>query len=122
SSKFGIEPADLDRAAALARACGARVVGLHAHAGSGILEPEAWAELARFLLDAMARFPDARVLDLGGGFGVPRRPGGRGLDLGAVGERLAEALRGAPDREVWLEPGRFLVAEAGVLLTTVTQL
>src|SRR6185436_6252576 len=58
-SKFGIPLAELD----------ARVVGLHAHVGSGILDPEAWREVAARLLPAAERFPDVEVLDLGGGLG-----------------------------------------------------
>jgi diaminopimelate decarboxylase/aspartate kinase len=98
-------------------------VGLHAHAGSGIRTPDAWRHTADFLVAATALFPEVRLLDLGGGLGVVERPGQTPLDLGAVGERLAAFRAAHPGiDEVWLEPGRFLVAEAGVLLATVTQL
>ena len=62
-----------------------------------------------------------RVLDLGGGLGVPEKPGQTPLDLAAVDESLQKIRRAYPQFELWLEPGRFLVAHAGVLLTTVTQ-
>ncbi|MES1211409.1 MAG: bifunctional aspartate kinase/diaminopimelate decarboxylase, partial [Acidobacteriota bacterium] len=73
-SKFGIAPEELDEAERLAAACGARVIGLHAHAGSGIRTSGAWGETAAFLGAAAGRFPDVRVLDVGGGLGVPERP------------------------------------------------
>lgn len=117
-------------AAALARACGARVIGLHAHSGSGIYDATLWARHAR-LLAALAQrhFPDTvRILNLGGGFGVsdaahPERH----LDLVAVNAHIREALSAiaGPSScafELWLEPGRYLVAVAGVLLAHVTQI
>jgi diaminopimelate decarboxylase/aspartate kinase len=120
-SKFGLAPEQIDDLLPLLAACGARVVGLHAHAGSGIRMPEAWSEAALFLADAAERFPDVRVLDLGGGLGVPERPGQSPLDLAALNELLRRFKDANPRFELWLEPGRFLVARAGVLLARVTQ-
>jgi diaminopimelate decarboxylase/aspartate kinase len=121
-SKFGLAPEQMAEARALIDACGARVVGLHAHFGSGVRTPEAWSEVALFLAEAAERFPDARVLDLGGGLGVPERPEQSPLDLDALGELLGRFKAANPRFELWLEPGRFLVAQAGVLLARVTQI
>ncbi|HTG33046.1 MAG TPA: bifunctional aspartate kinase/diaminopimelate decarboxylase [Thermoanaerobaculia bacterium] len=120
-SKFGLAPEQMAEARALLDACGARVVGLHAHAGSGIRTPEAWSEVALFLAEAAERFPGVRVLDLGGGLGVPEQPEQSPLDLDALGEQLRQFQAANPRFELWLEPGRFLVATAGVLLARVTQ-
>ena len=122
ASKFGIAVDDLERCAALAKAHDARITGLHVHAGSGILDSAHWASVGRLLLQACAHFPEARVLDLGGGLGVPDREGRPSIDLGAVDASLGALLPSLGGRELWLEPGRFLVAEAGVLLARVTQL
>jgi diaminopimelate decarboxylase/aspartate kinase len=122
ASKFGIAVDDLERCAALAKAHDARITGLHVHAGSGILDSAHWASVGRLLLQACAHFPEARVLDLGGGLGVPDREGRPSIDLVAVDASLEALLPGLGGRELWLEPGRFLVAEAGVLLARVTQL
>ena len=63
-----------------------------------------------------------RVIDVGGGLGVPERGDQPGVDLAGL-DTLLTAVRAAhPQLEVWLEPGRFLVATAGVLLARVTQL
>jgi diaminopimelate decarboxylase/aspartate kinase len=106
----------------LAAACGARIVGLHSHAGSGILDPDHWGETAARLAELAAQFPDAKILDLGGGLGVPDSSRAPGLDLDAVGRGLAAIRAAYPRFAVWIEPGRRLVAQAGVLLATVTQL
>jgi diaminopimelate decarboxylase/aspartate kinase len=73
------------------------------------------AELAR-------SFPDVRVLDLGGGLGVPDRPGQSGLALMELDASLSAVKRAHPEFQLWLEPGRYLVARAGVLLARATQL
>ena len=120
-SKFGIPLAELPEAKKLAEESGVSVVGLHAHIGSGILRSDCWQEIARVLLSAAAEFPDVRYLDLGGGMGVPEKPGQRPLDVELLDEGLAGIRSSWPDYEIWLEPGRYLVAEAGVLVTRVTQ-
>lgn len=120
-SKFGISVDQCDELDALLDKSGARVVGLHAHAGSGILTPGNWSETAGFLGAMKERYPEVRVLDLGGGLGVVEKPGQQPLDLATVNENLARVRAAFPDVELWLEPGRYLVANAGVLLANVTQ-
>jgi diaminopimelate decarboxylase/aspartate kinase len=120
-SKFGIPMFELAEARGLAREAGARIVGLHAHTGSGILSADNWQNVARILGSAATDFPDLRILDLGGGLGVPEKRDGRALDLDALGASLEEIRAAWPAYELWLEPGRYVIAEAGVLVTTVTQ-
>lgn len=122
-SKFGIPLSELAELSALARAAGASIVGLHSHAGSGILHPETWLETAEALREAAeAHFKEVRILDLGGGLGIPRAFGEAELDRDEMARGLREFRARYPRYELWLEPGRYLVARAGVLLTTVTQL
>lgn len=121
-SKFGVSFEQLDRLAERVAAVGCRVVGLHAHAGSGIRTPEQWAEIAETLAIAAERFDTVRHLDLGGGLSVAEKPGEPGIDLAAVDAHLAAFKERHPQYALWVEPGRYLVADAGVLLTRVTQL
>lgn len=121
-SKFGIPLDELDELAERLVSVGAKVVGLHAHVGSGVTDPMSWAETGSALALAAERFPDVRVLDLGGGLGVPEKPGDPPLDLAALDRALKDLRARHPGYELWLEPGRYLVAEAGVLLARVTQL
>ncbi|HUG11586.1 MAG TPA: hypothetical protein VMM36_11260, partial [Opitutaceae bacterium] len=121
-SKFGVPLFELPELAETARAAGAKVVGLHAHSGSGHFDVTSWAGTAATLAEAAMQFPDVDVLNVGGGLGVPDRPGRRPLDLAALDAALASIRAANPQYELWLEPGRFLVATAGVLLARVTQL
>ncbi|MBN1282554.1 MAG: bifunctional aspartate kinase/diaminopimelate decarboxylase [Proteobacteria bacterium] len=120
-SKFGISPDQFDELSSLVNSSGARVTGLHAHVGSNIFKAETWSNTAIFLAEAAERFPEARALDLGGGLGVVEKPGVEPLDLGEVDSMLARAKAAHPRYELWIEPGRYIAAEAGVLLAKVTQ-
>ena len=120
-SKFGVSLDEIDELVRLVSAAGAKVTGIHAHSGSGILDPENWQGVANALLAAAERFPDVRVLDLGGGIGVPDKRGDAEFDIAALDKLLSAFRRSHPKYELWLEPGRYLVAVAGVLLTHVTQ-
>jgi diaminopimelate decarboxylase/aspartate kinase len=120
-AKFGIPLFELEEVAGLARAAGTKIVGVHAHAGSGILTPEHWAQVAETLAEAAARFPHVRTFDLGGGLGVPEKPAQDPLDLDAVAAGLRHVRETNPDISLWIEPGRFVVAESGVILARVTQ-
>ncbi len=120
-AKFGHPAGAAAEVVEAARAAGVAVVGLHAHVGSGIRDPEVWPQTARALLEVCDVIGDVRWLDIGGGLGVVERPGQDPLDL----DRLQAGLVALADRlgstELRLEPGRYLVSDAGVLLVTVTQ-
>ena len=121
-SKFGVPLSELPDLAQLARRSDVRVTGLHAHAGSGIFSVSNWTETGATLAAATRHFPDVRVIDLGGGLGVPEQAGQPELDLRALAAGVARLARDFPALEFWMEPGRYVVAKAGVLVATVTQL
>jgi bifunctional diaminopimelate decarboxylase / aspartate kinase len=121
-SKFGVPIAELRELARAARERGVRVSGLQAHVGSGIFDVTSWEHTARLLAQAAEAFEELRVLDVGGGLGVPERPDQPGVDLGQLDTLLTAVRAEYPRLELWIEPGRYLVAAAGVLLARVTQL
>ncbi|HEV7490392.1 MAG TPA: bifunctional aspartate kinase/diaminopimelate decarboxylase [Rhodanobacteraceae bacterium] len=121
ASKFGVSLDQIEEFRALARRHGAHIVGLHAHLGSGILDISHWRSVYAQLASLAEEFSRIESLDIGGGLGVPARPDEARLDLVALGETLAEVKRAYPQFQLWLEPGRYLVADAGVLLARVTQ-
>jgi diaminopimelate decarboxylase len=96
------------------------VVGIHAHAGSGISGDDlaAHRELVARMGDLAREVGDLEFVDVGGGFGVPYHEDEPPLDLDAVAAATREAL-GDVDARLAVEPGRYLVADAGVLLTRV---
>jgi diaminopimelate decarboxylase/aspartate kinase len=120
-SKFGVPLFELEELAQSVAKAGARVVGLHAHTGSGVLSPGAWRETGECLLSLIEQFPDVRYLDIGGGLGIPEKPGQVALDLAAFNASLTELKANINGREIWIEPGRYVVANAGVLVAEVTQ-
>jgi bifunctional diaminopimelate decarboxylase / aspartate kinase len=123
-SKFGVPVAELDVLAGRAQAAGARIVGLHAHNGSGVFDVKNWEQTAELLASLTEKYSDVRVIDVGGGFGVPEGAEQPGLDLAKLDAALqaVKAKQGRDRLELWIEPGRYFVAAAGVLLARVTQL
>ena len=120
-SKFGVPRFEIGELANLISAADAKVIGIHAHSGSGILDPNNWRSVAGELVLIAEQFPDVKIIDLGGGLGVPEKPGDKAFDLERLDETLAEIRETYPQFKLWLEPGRFLVARAGILLTRCTQ-
>jgi diaminopimelate decarboxylase/aspartate kinase len=120
-SKFGITKDDLDKVLGLTKHHNINVVGLHAHSGSGILTPELWQETALMLISIASRFPSVTTINLGGGLGIVDKPGQQPLDFAALDSALNAIKSRFPHLAFWLEPGRYLVAESGVILAKVTQ-
>jgi len=120
-AKFGVPLEELGELARLAAAARCRIVGLHAHSGSGVFEADSWSETAARLVEASGAFPGLKAINVGGGLGVPEQPGQAPLDLARVDAALAPVRARVPALEFWMEPGRYLVAAAGVLLARVTQ-
>ena len=120
-SKFGLPVDQLDAFLRLADAHSVTVRGLHAHLGSGILDVKHWSEVYSQLATIAERIGSVAFLDIGGGLGVPSHPGEAQLDIAALEETLRKVKAAYPHYQLWMEPGRYLVADAGVLITRVTQ-
>jgi len=119
-AKFGVPYDDAERILADA-ATDFDLVGVHAHAGSGISgeDLESHRELVTRMSVLVRASPvPLEFVDVGGGFGVPYRPEEDPLNLEAVAEATRDAL-GDVDATLTIEPGRYLVADAGVLLTEI---
>ncbi len=121
TSKFGLPLSDAAEFRRRARAIDLRIIGIHAHLGSGVLDVAHFKHVHAELASLAEQFPDCARLNIGGGLGVPSRPDEDALDLDALGRALAEVRAIYPQYRVWMEPGRYPVAEAGVLVATVTQ-
>jgi len=124
-AKFGIAVEDLTLAQDIAADFDMTITGLNQHIGSLFLEPDAYLAAAAFILDVAAKLPSVKMVDLGGGFGIPYRHGiEQRLDLVRMGEQLDSLVSDwvVNHRPITIrtEPGRYVVAESGALLGTVT--
>jgi len=121
-SKFGVPVTELKQFVRHAREVNLTVVGLQAHFGSGVFDVTSWEQTARLLADIAQHFESVRVIDVGGGLGVPERSEQPSLDLVKLDTLLTAVRAEHSNLEFWMEPGRYLVATAGALLARVTQL
>jgi len=129
--KFGIDPAELEEVSRLACASPSLdLLGLHAFGASNVTDADAIAAHVARTVDVAAELARRigfrlRLVDVGGGLGVPYGEGEPRLDVGRLGQRLAILAAGwAADADlvelpVLLEPGRYLVAPCGLLLARV---
>ena len=120
TTKFGIYRGEFEAALDLAREQELRVVGLHLHHGCGYLTPqlpllEEILQRARWFADQL---DDLRYINVGGGLGIPLVEDDQPLDLAAWADVLERQL-GSLETEVWVEPGDYLIKDAGVLLLEV---
>lgn len=123
SSSFGIWHEYLLDAQRIIIDYGLKVTTLHTHIGSGT-DPLVWEEAAAISLDLAKQFPDIHTLNLGGGFKVARTPDEKTVNLQECGKRIREKLVHFNDQtnrrlHLEIEPGTYLVANAGMLVTQV---
>lgn len=121
--KFGIDIAAVEAVYERARAFdGVSLDGIACHIGSQLLDAAPLVEAASKLAALAERFRAKgiaiRHLDLGGGIGVPYRPGDPRPDVGAFLSSVRDLVAGK-DLDLYFEPGRSIVAEAGVLLSRI---
>ena len=123
ASSFGIWHELLDLVEGIIQLHGLKVVRIHAHIGSGS-DAAVWVRAATLTLDQVRRFPSVTVLNLGGGFKVGRMPGDSSTDLQVVGQPVRELLEAFAEDfgrrlHFEIEPGTYLIANAGTVLTTI---
>ncbi|HCL56890.1 MAG TPA: diaminopimelate decarboxylase [Spirochaetia bacterium] len=123
-SKFGIYIHKADEAKKIASQYNLKIKGIHSHIGSGILDPEVFMEAMNIILDEAKFFENLDVIDIGGGLGVPYHEGQKPLDLKLLGDKITkrmEEFNRSYGKEVtlYMEPGRYIVANAGYLLAQV---
>ena len=129
-SKFGLWENDALKAYELGKEAGVERFGMHMHIGSGILDVKPFVQAFDKLMKLASKVHDQlgvefEFLDMGGGLGVSYKPEDKELDLilfsrkvlGLFKQRIHEYGLGEPF--FCVEPGRYLVCDAGVLLTTV---
>jgi diaminopimelate decarboxylase len=113
-SKFGVRIDDVPEAVSRAEKLGLEVAGLHMHIGSHIENPEDYTEALERVSGLAAQIGPREIFDMGGGFGLHFN-----LEpLAKLGQQAASRFQA---KELWFEPGRFLVASSGALVVRVLE-
>lgn len=120
-SKFGISIFQMRHLQRVIQTNNIKVIGLHMHTGSDILDSEVFLRGAEVLFDLAMEFKDLKFIDFGSGFKVAYRDGDVTTDIDDLGKQLGKAFKAFSKEygrklEIWFEPGKFLVSEAGYFL------
>jgi len=125
-AKFGVNPGQIQDVKNVIKRFNLKLVGINQHIGSMFMEKEPYLNGASALFDIAKQFDDLEFIDLGGGLGTPCRKmeGEKRFDLNDLGESLSKMMRQfsreyGKELTFMIEPGRYVVAEAGLLLGTV---
>lgn len=123
-SKFGIPTEYIDEIHKIAKTHNLTITGLNMHIGSNYLESSTFLNAVSILLLSAFTFKNLDFIDIGGGFGIPYRPGEISLDILALGKELDTIFDNWTQKygkqiRFFLEPGRYVVAQSGILLAQV---
>lgn len=123
-SKFGISIHQLPHLLRIVENTGMNVNGIHMHTGSDILDIEVFLYASEILFDTAKNFKDLEFLDFGSGFKVPYKPGDIETNIEELGEKFTKRFRKfckdyGRELALVLEPGKFLVSDAGKFLARV---
>ena len=121
-SKFGISVHQMRHIERIIKTTGLHVTGIHMHTGSDIKDVSVFISALEVMFEVAEHFPELQFIDLGSGFKVPYNEDDVSTDVYSLGEKVAESFRNykntkGKDLEVWFEPGKFLVSEAGYFIT-----
>lgn len=120
-SKFGISIYQMRHVGRVVKSNNIKVEGLHMHTGSEFLDADVFLQGAELLFDASEDFPDLKFLDFGSGFKVAYKEGDITTDIETLGKKITKRFNKfckdyGKELELWFEPGKFLVSEAGYFL------
>lgn len=123
-SKFGISIYQMRHVERIVKTTGLHVNGLHMHTGSDIMDIDVFLRGTEILFEQTQYFPELKFIDLGSGFKVPYKADDYATDLAELGEKLSSRFKEfcesyGRELELWFEPGKFLVSEAGTFLAKV---
>ena len=126
-SKFGIPIEQLDELNDIVDQYKIKIQTLHIHTGSDIKDASVFVHGIKVLAEILPQFPNVTVIDLGGGFKVPYEPDDEETDIANIAQKLkaymdAHLTADGRQYQLWFEPGKYLVSEAGYLVTKVNVL
>lgn len=125
NSKFGISIYQLQQIMEVVQQYNIQINGLHIHTGSEIAETDVFLKMAEILFSVARDFPDLKFIDFGSGFKVAYQEGENVTNVYDLGLKLTRSFNEFCQQygrklELWLEPGKYIVSEAGSLLVKTT--
>lgn len=132
-AKFGIREEDIGRAYAIAKDMGIKRFGIHMMTGSCVLDSNYFEQITLKMMNVVAKTSkelgiDFEFIDIGGSLGVPYKEDEEELDIDKVAKGVCDVMKDSikennlSEPTLFLEPGRFLVGDAGILLARVNSI
>ncbi len=123
-SKFGISIYQMRHVERVIETTGLKVIGLHMHTGSDILNVDVFLRGVDILLEQTKYFKELQFIDFGSGFKVAYKENDIETDLSDLGPRFTKRFKQfckeyGRELELWIEPGKYLVSQAGIFLVKV---
>lgn len=124
-SKFGISILQMDEVMDVVKKYDIKVDGLHMHAGSDIQKDEQYMEAIGVIFEKAEHFPNLEYVDIGSGFKVPYQSSDSTSDLKKIAAFVREKLNNLSKKlgkkvDLLMEPGKFLVSNAGYFIVNAT--
>lgn len=125
NSKFGISVYQIPQIMEIVDQHQIHVTGLHIHTGSEISEADVFIKMAEIFFSVAREFKDLKFIDFGSGFKVAYQDGDAVTNVYDLGLKLTKSFQEFCQQygrklELWIEPGKYIVSEAGNLLVKTT--
>ena len=126
-SKFGISIHQMPHVLRIVENTGMRINGVHMHTGSDILDVDVFLQGAEILFNVAKNFKNLEFIDFGSGFKVSYHEKDNETDIEELGYKLSYRFNKfckeyGKDLSLYIEPGKYLVSEAGYFLTKVNSI
>jgi len=125
-TKFGVDPVFIPEVKTILESYRLKLIGINQHIGSLFMDKGAYLESVKAIFSLADNFKDLSFVDIGGGFGIPykKQEGQAPLDLESLGIELNKIIEAwvasyGKRLQIRIEPGRFVPAEASVILGIV---
>ena len=123
-SKFGIHLSQIPHLLKILKTYEVKIKGIHVHAGSDIIDTQQFVHYENELFKLAQHFSHLEKINIGSGFKVAYKNNDVATDLELLGEELEKSIKKISARQqkqlsIIVEPGKFLLSDAGVFLVSV---
>ncbi|TAG55859.1 MAG: diaminopimelate decarboxylase [Cytophagales bacterium] len=126
-SKFGISIEQQNEILEIYNKYNLDVMALHVHTGSDFSDVEVFMQVAEIMFELALKFKTIKIMDFGSGFKVAYKDGDKTTNITILGEKITAATKifaqkYGSEPQIWFEPGKFIVSDAGILFAEVNVL